>query len=398
MKISTGRKLIRKFARHAGDSTQYPTYMVDFAWRRACNYLIREAQLLLRTDSLTTLGSFRVTVSGSDLVLSAVCPNAASWRYTEDGRTTWNALSGTSPFSGTLTGAATASHTLTLQALSAGSVVMGETSVQYDAGSGDARIYYDLPAGASAFRPERLQMVYLSGPNVVVKGCGSAGYFDESLAVRGGQHAPYTVQTSTRLPVVEYSQVADFQFIYSTAGQPEMLSFVSDSQFAVFPQPDMPYTINFRWSDWFTSWNLGTPLTSFTNTAGILSAPTVVDGSDDQASSMTAAFSDSGSGSGATLTANMSNGSLYSMTLATGGSNYSASTILLLDGFNSADQTVNLPDDLLDEVVSLGAPAFLQYNEPEHAFASQKGQLFVQFVEKLRGKLGGLGVKKVIRR
>jgi hypothetical protein len=178
-----------------------------------------------------------------------------------------------------------------------------------------------------------------------------------------------------------------------------MIGFASDGSYSLWPNPDQVYTVNLRWSDWFTPWYQGVPLTSFTNTGGVLSAVVVVDGSDNQGASMTGAFSDTGGGSGATATPTLTNGALASVAVGGGGgSGYTTATQLLLNGYNSADQGFNLPDDLLFEVMSLGAPAFLETNDPEKAFAAKAGKEFMEFVQRVKGQVGGLGTKRIIRR
>ena len=50
--LSMARKIARFAARNAGDPTDYPTFMVDYAIQRAGNELIRKAGLSLRVDTL----------------------------------------------------------------------------------------------------------------------------------------------------------------------------------------------------------------------------------------------------------------------------------------------------------------------------------------------------------
>ena len=314
--ISESRQLIRVFSRNAGDPTVYATTMVDFSFQRAANELIRQAHLILRTDTTST-------------------------------------LTGTSS--------------------------------------------YATPV--STFRCDRMDSAFLSGPNVVVD--SDFGYSGNGFSgwTRGAPMGLSTTRRTARLDIVDYTDLNDYLIADPNPGQPRMIAFQSDGLFSLYPIPDQVYTVNLRWSDFFTSWKRGIPLTSFTNTAGVLSAPVIVDPSDNYGTTLAGAFVDSGSGAGATLTVNMSNGSLYSMAVGGGGgTNYSAATILTLGGDNSADQTFNLPDDLMYEILSLGAPAFLQFNDPEKAFATAKGKEFMDFINRIKGMVGGLGVKRIIRR
>jgi hypothetical protein len=62
------------------------------------------------------------------------------------------------------------------------------------------------------------------------------------------------------------------------------------------------------------------------------------------------------------------------------------------------DLTLNLPDDLLRQVLLYGAPAFLQHNDPEHAYATVSGRKFSEFIDRLVGSAGGLGTASVVPR
>ena len=314
--ISSARKIVRYSARSAGDPTVYPTFLVDIAFRRAANYLIREAHLCLRTDSQPTVA------------------NQTAYTVTP-----------------------------------------------------------------TTFRCERLDSAYLSGSNVVVNLGRNESGRREADYISGGYMGSISHPGTARLAIVDYTDLNDYLIADPRPGQPRMIAFASDGSYSLYPIPDQVYTVNIRWSDFFTAWNPGVPLTSFVNTGGLLSAVSVIDASDNQGTSLAAAFSDSGGGAGATATATLSNGALASVAVGGGGgANYTAATQLLLGGYNSADQAFNLPDDLLDEVMTLGAPSFLCFADPEKAFASSQGKAFLEFVERIKGKVGGLGVKRIIRR
>jgi hypothetical protein len=316
LRISSARKIVRYSARSAGDPTVYPTFLVDLSFRRAANYLIREAHLCLRTDSQPTVA------------------NQTAYTVT-----------------------------------------------------------------STTFRCERLDSAYLSGSNVVVSLGGSEPGRREADYIRGGYMGSISQPGTARLAIVDYTDLNDYLLGDPNPGQPRMIAFASDGSYSLYPIPDQVYTVNIRWSDFFTTWNPGVPLTSFVNTGGVLSAVSVIDASDNQGTSLAAAFSDSGGGAGATAAATLSNGTLASVAVGgSGGTNYTAATQLLLGGYNSADQAFNLPDDLLDEVMMLGAPSFLCFADPEKAFASPQGKAFLDFVERIKGKVGGLGVKRIIRR
>lgn len=316
--LSSSRALIREFARNAGDPTFYPTRMLDFAFQRAANELIRKARLCLRTDLQDT-----VSAQGSYTVL----PNT--------------------------------------------------------------------------FRCERLDSAFLTGANVVVRrDCEDVGYLRGGPYVRGGDIFPNFQRSKTaRLDIIDYTDLNDYVIANQDNRQPTAIAFQDDNIYTLWPTPDQTYTVNLRWADFFTKWALGIPTCTFTNTAGVLSNVVVTDGSDNFGASMTAAFSDAGGGTGATATATLANGQLASVSVGGGGgSGYSSATKLLLNGQDSADVAFNLPDDLLYEVMALGTPAFLQFNDPEHAYATAKGQEFKAYIKEIAGRIGGLGVKKIVRR
>lgn len=248
------------------------------------------------------------------------------------------------------------------------------------------------------FRCDRLDSVFLTGTNVQVRMGQQYPVLREWLYARGAPLDSYGDRFKTaRLAIVDYTDLNDYAIACPTTGQPVMIGFQNDGTYNLWPTPDQVYNVNRRWSDLFTTWTFGIPTVSFTNTAGVLSAVVVTDGSDTQGA-LAVTFSDTGGGTGATGTATVTNGALASVAITAGGTGYTSATQLLLNGFNANNQTFNLPDDLLYEVLSLGAPAFLQFNDPEHAYATEKGAEFKAYIKSVAGIIGGLGVKKIIRR
>ena len=63
---------------------------------------------------------------------------------------------------------------------------------------------------------------------------------------------------------------------------------------------------------------------------------------------------------------------------------------------NVGSTSINLPNDWARQVMAYGAPALLQHNVPEAAYASQSWQKFTVFVGSLRGA-GSFGAKRLTR-
>lgn len=259
---------------------------------------------------------------------------------------------------------------------------------------------YATPTG---FRCDRLVSAYLTGPNVIVRpsyfGIDPQGLYNRGAQDFTGYYGGGNERDTMKLVITSYQSVYDMHKANDLSGQPAFIGFSSDGGYRLYPCPDQAYVLNLSWSDLFTQWALGVPLTSFTNTAGVLSAVVVMDPSDNQGTTLSAAFSDSGGGTGATATATVTNGALASVAVGgSGGSGYSGLTKLLLGGDDSADVTFNLPNDYLYEVLTLGAPAFLQFTQPEAAYATVAGKAFKEYIAQTKGRLGGFGVQRIITR
>lgn len=318
--ISTARRIVRFSARNAGDTTYYPTFLVDLAIKRAANELIRDAHLLSRIDTQDTVAN-------------------------------------------------TQAYTVT----------------------------------PGTFRCDRLDSAFLTGPNVVVNGgCGSpyGDFVDEATFIRGGVNGiGYDFRTAI-LSVVDWPQMNDYLHNASMSGQPTMIAFNNDQTCNLYPVPDQVYTLNLRWSDFFTTWHDGAPLATVNvGTTGIISSVSVIDGSDNLGTASTATLTSVGSGSGATVTPVLANGVLDHVTVGgSGGTGYSGTTAILFGGFSSTDSLLNLPDDYIYAVLTLGAPSYLCMADPEKKFAVTMGEEFKAFVRKIKGNIGGLGVQRIIRR
>lgn len=328
MRLSAFRRLIRFFARHAGDSTYYPTTMVDFAGRRAAAELIEETKLLLRTDTFNTSASQQ-------------------------------------------------SYTLT----------------------------------QAAFRPDRIDTVWLSGANVTLP--PGPGYYGTSYDDGPGETAwgswayslgapasyPPDMGQGTRLDIVSNVFVNDLTVATDLSGQPTFGSFTNNNTLALFPIPDNTYTVNYRWVDFFTAWETGVALTSATvDTNGVVTSVSIIDGSDNYTAAPTVSFVGGTTDVFATGTAVINSaGSVTGITITDGGSNYFSTPTVLLNGADTTDVSLNLAPDYLNEVVSLGGPAFLQFNEPTVALASPKGQEFRAWIQRMKSQIGGLGQKVLAR-
>lgn len=247
----------------------------------------------------------------------------------------------------------------------------------------------------TAFRTDRLDSAWLSGANVVVDQSqlwnGSYPDTPADFTVGGPQYVWQRNGTS-RLTRVSNITVSDFAISTGNSGQPYLIGFKLDTSYQIFPNPDKVYTANFRWSDFITTWVIGSALVSVTISGGAVSAVSVVDSGDSLGNSITASFV-GGGGTGATCACTVTNGKLVSVIVTAGGSGYTSAPDFQVNGYSWVDQQLNLPGDLLNEVLSLGAPAFLQYNDPQHAYATEKGKLFDQYIERYVGAVGGTGIE-----
>lgn len=108
-----------------------------------------------------------------------------------------------------------------------------------------------------SYTPDRLIKIYLSGANVVVN--LSADY-----PRRGGQYVEGQTEyddsglnRTSRITVKDVVSVNDLVIATGTTGQPYMGGFTTVPNFNLYPTPDAVYTVNFVWSDIFTTWTPG---------------------------------------------------------------------------------------------------------------------------------------------
>jgi hypothetical protein len=175
------------------------------------------------------------------------------------------------------------------------------------------------------------------------------------------------------------------------------MGFSDFSSFQLFPNPDQVYTVNMPWNDFATPYapTLGAPLLYPLLTGGTITSITVVDPGSSSAYSgtLTIGFS-GGGGTGAAATIVATGGSLSAATatVTNAGTGYTSAPQMTILGDTVNDQTINIPEDMLLKALMFGGPAFLQHNEPEHAFATPSGLKFEQYIQELIGNAGGLGI------
>lgn len=116
-----------------------------------------------------------------------------------------------------------------------------------------------FPTGGSGliFRPDRLINAYLSGANVTING---AGYLAPSApfdTVGAPAFSALGPPSSTKLANIPFVTLSDAQIGQPQSGQPQAVAFDTTTTGQVYPTPDKNYTLNFQWSDLFTTWSPG---------------------------------------------------------------------------------------------------------------------------------------------
>jgi hypothetical protein len=262
-----------------------------------------------------------------------------------------------------------------------------------------------FPVALANFRPDRLRDAFLSGDNVQVN--FGAPRWNSWQYVEGGPAGAQSAPDSATLDVVDFASILDHQIANGAQSQPVAIAFrdwnTSTATAATYPIPDQTYTLNLRWSDFLTQWNAGSPLVLSTIGGGAVTGVEVTDGLINDGLtkylSAPAIVIQGGGGTGATATSTIDgNGALASITVTAGGTGYTTTPDVLVNGVVSTDLTLNLPDDLFRNVLLYGAPAFLQHNDPEHAYATESGQKFEAYIQSKIGSAGGLGVASVMPR
>lgn len=252
----------------------------------------------------------------------------------------------------------------------------------------------------SAFRPDRLGSVFLSGTNVTV-GYGPNMYNGYQW-VEGGIDgtADCYYRRTVDLDVVSVQNVQDANKLSMATAQPQCLAFTSWSSLNIAPIPDQVYSVVFRYWDFFTTWTAGVPLVHPTIASGVITALTVTD----QAAVLSPNVSVypsaltpvviTGDGTGATATAAGTYGTSLALTVTGGGSGYTTARISIA-GVDVTDAVLNIPDDLMRKAIVFGGPCFLQNDDPEHAFTKDARQVFDEFILEICGNSGGYGEQEV---
>jgi hypothetical protein len=115
-----------------------------------------------------------------------------------------------------------------------------------------------LPAFPTTFRPDRLITAYLTGSNVKVQWVGGLipeyAYNTIGAPIYAGDALSYS---SARLLRKDYQWLSDLSIARNISQQPALIAFDTWTTGLVYPNPDDNYTLNLRWTDFFTSWTYG---------------------------------------------------------------------------------------------------------------------------------------------
>lgn len=175
-----------------------------------------------------------------------------------------------------------------------------------------------------------------------------------ALYAVGSSNAATQSSTVASIPTMPYPTMFAFRDASITSG-------------LVFPPPSEDgYSIEYWYWKLFTQWTPGQAvLVANIGTANNIASVSVVSGGYYQGGAPTLTVSDSGSGSGATLTAVMTNNVVTSVTVNVQGSNYTGPTVLA-NGSTAANITFNILDEALEFIVSDGIQAYVQAIEPQN--------------------------------
>lgn len=234
---------------------------------------------------------------------------------------------------------------------------------------------YLLPSMPANFRPDRLRRAYLTGSNVQVSAPVPLDphYADYSRgAYLGGMGQPNTCD----LTLASVQNILDW--LYSSGGaskgQPQSMAF--DQRTAtgyLYPIPDQNYTVNLWWNDLFATWPAGSQ--------GTYSSAVTYNNGDVVEVSGTLYQSIQGSN----LNHAPASNAAFWQSLGSG------------TGTDPAAFTFNVVDDYLRGVCQFGAPAKMQWNEPENGYAASAQQKWDTYIQSLVGK-GNLGNQEIISR
>jgi hypothetical protein len=248
-----------------------------------------------------------------------------------------------------------------------------------------------LTAFPAGFHPDRILAVYLTGANVVATPI-SAGRFP----------SPITPQdTLCSLRRGDYAEVLTMATASPSSGQPVVIAFKSITEAKLYPKALKDVTVNFLWTPPCTSWQAGAAFARANVAGGAITSVDVLypfDAENNVSSSgsiystePTIAFSGGGGvGALATATIDADENGVSDITVDNGGTGYTSAPVVVIGGQRS-DVTINLPDDVIEQIASDGAIACLQETEEEHTYAREAMARFQAYIRSQvgRGTLGG---------
>jgi hypothetical protein len=196
------------------------------------------------------------------------------------------------------------------------------------------------------------------------------------------------------LSLVPYGEILESRLCHAVGGCITKIGFVTATLAEVYATPTEETTLNLLWRAPFTTWTPGVVLTATATASvsgGAVTAITVTGGGGEFATAPAVTFSGGGgTGAAATAVLNSESKQVESITVDDGGTGYtSAPTVTIAGGI--ADPTLNIPVDLMPKILTHGAPAELQHNDPEMGYAGESWKKFQEFIKSCAG--GHLGVQ-----
>lgn len=233
-----------------------------------------------------------------------------------------------------------------------------------------------------------------------------------SLAISSGTTALPTLPTGFRpenlhrafilaeddLDIIAADTLLDLSVSDTSTGAPKRIAFTSLTTGLVHPTPDAAYTMYIDWSEPFVSLTEGAgylATATATISGGVVTAVTVNTPGGEYAAAPNITFT-GGGGTLAAATATIdSAGYVTTIAVTNGGSGYTTAPTVVFSGTTNADVTLNLPNDYLRMILSYGAPALLQHNDPDHGFGSESYKKYVEFRRMKTGRAGAIRGKEM---